>query len=27
MDKNLQRSVQEVSAGLDEYFRAHPVEP
>ena len=27
MDKNLQRSVQEVAAGLDEYFRAHPVEP
>jgi ABC-type uncharacterized transport system auxiliary subunit len=25
MDKNVQRSVQEVQAGLDEYFRAHPV--
>jgi ABC-type uncharacterized transport system auxiliary subunit len=24
MDKNLQRSVQEVAGGLDEYFRAHP---
>ncbi|MGB7847516.1 MAG: ABC-type transport auxiliary lipoprotein family protein [Candidatus Acidiferrum sp.] len=26
MDKNLQRSVQEVQAGLDEYFRAHPIQ-
>jgi ABC-type uncharacterized transport system auxiliary subunit len=26
MDKNMQRSVQEVQAGLDEYFRAHPVQ-
>lgn len=26
MDKNLQRSVQEVQAGLEEYFRAHPVD-
>ena len=26
MDKNIQRSVQEVQAGLDEYFRSHPVE-
>jgi ABC-type uncharacterized transport system auxiliary subunit len=26
MDKNVQRSVQEVQAGLDEYFRSHPVE-
>jgi ABC-type uncharacterized transport system auxiliary subunit len=25
MDKNLQRSVQEVQAGLDEYFKAHPI--
>lgn len=25
MDKNVQRSVEEVQAGLDEYFRAHPV--
>ena len=25
MDKNVQRSVQEVQAGLEEYFRAHPV--
>jgi len=25
MDKNLQRSVQAVQAGLDEYFRAHPL--
>jgi ABC-type uncharacterized transport system auxiliary subunit len=24
MDKNLQRSVQEVQAGLEEYFKAHP---
>jgi ABC-type uncharacterized transport system auxiliary subunit len=24
MDKNLQQGVQEVQAGLDEYFRAHP---
>jgi ABC-type uncharacterized transport system auxiliary subunit len=24
MDKNVQRSVQEVQAGLEEYFRAHP---
>jgi len=26
MDKNLRRSVQEVQASLDEYFRAHPVQ-
>jgi ABC-type uncharacterized transport system auxiliary subunit len=26
MDKNLQQSVQEIRAGLEEYFRAHPVE-
>jgi ABC-type uncharacterized transport system auxiliary subunit len=26
MDKNVQRSVQEVQAGLEEYFRAHPVQ-
>jgi len=26
MDKNLQRSVQEVQAGLDEYFKANPVQ-
>jgi ABC-type uncharacterized transport system auxiliary subunit len=26
MDKNIQRSVQEVQAGLDGYFRNHPVE-
>jgi ABC-type uncharacterized transport system auxiliary subunit len=26
MDKNLQRSIQEVASGLQEYFRAHPVE-
>jgi len=25
MDKNVQRSVQEVQAGLEEYFRSHPV--
>jgi ABC-type uncharacterized transport system auxiliary subunit len=25
MDKNVQRSVQEVQAGLEEYFGAHPV--
>jgi len=25
MDKNVQRSIQEVQAGLEEYFRAHPV--
>jgi len=25
MDKNVQRSVQEMQAGLEEYFRAHPV--
>jgi len=25
MDKNVQRSVQEVQAGLEEYFRAHPL--
>jgi ABC-type uncharacterized transport system auxiliary subunit len=25
MDKNVQRSVQEVQTGLEEYFRAHPV--
>ncbi len=25
MDKNVQRSVQEVQAGLEEYFRAHPI--
>jgi ABC-type uncharacterized transport system auxiliary subunit len=25
MDKNLQRSVQEIQAGLEEYFKAHPV--
>ena len=24
MDKNVQRSVQEVQAGLEEYFRANP---
>ena len=24
MDKNVQRSVEEVQAGLDEYFRANP---
>jgi ABC-type uncharacterized transport system auxiliary subunit len=26
MDKNVQRSVQEVQAGLEEYFRIHPVQ-
>jgi ABC-type uncharacterized transport system auxiliary subunit len=26
MDKNIQRSVQEVAAGLGEYFRAHPLQ-
>jgi ABC-type uncharacterized transport system auxiliary subunit len=26
MDKNIQRSVQEVEAGLQEYFQAHPLE-
>ena len=26
MDRNVQRSVQEVQAGLEEYFRAHPVQ-
>jgi len=26
MDKNLQRSVQEVQAGLEEYFKANPVQ-
>ena len=26
MDKNVQRSVQDVQAGLEEYFRAHPVQ-
>jgi ABC-type uncharacterized transport system auxiliary subunit len=26
MDKNLQRSVQAVQTGLDEYFRAHPLQ-
>jgi len=26
MDKNLQRSVQEIQAGLEEYFKAHPVQ-
>ena len=26
MDKNIQRSVQEVQAGLEEYFRAHPMQ-
>jgi ABC-type uncharacterized transport system auxiliary subunit len=26
MDKNIQRSVQEVASGLDEYFRAHPIQ-
>jgi ABC-type uncharacterized transport system auxiliary subunit len=26
MDKNVQRGVQEVEAGLEEYFRAHPVQ-
>jgi ABC-type uncharacterized transport system auxiliary subunit len=26
MDKNVQRSVQEVGTGLEEYFRAHPVQ-
>jgi ABC-type uncharacterized transport system auxiliary subunit len=26
MDKNIQRSVQEVAAGLEEYFRAHPLQ-
>ncbi len=26
MDKNVQRSVQEVQAGLEEYFRANPVQ-
>ena len=25
MDKNIQSSVQEMRAGLEEYFRAHPV--
>lgn len=25
MEKNVQRSVQEIQAGLEEYFRAHPV--
>jgi uncharacterized protein (UPF0548 family) len=24
MNKNVQRSVQEIQAGLEEYFRAHP---
>lgn len=27
MDKNVQRSVQEVQGGLEEYFRSHPVTP
>ena len=26
MDKNVQRSVQDVQTGLEEYFRAHPVQ-
>ena len=26
MDKNLERSVQEIQAGLEEYFKAHPVQ-
>jgi hypothetical protein len=26
MDKNLQRSVQAVQTGLEEYFRAHPLQ-
>jgi len=26
MDKNVRRSVEEVQAGLEEYFRAHPVQ-
>jgi ABC-type uncharacterized transport system auxiliary subunit len=26
MDKNVHRSVQEVQAGIEEYFRAHPVQ-
>jgi ABC-type uncharacterized transport system auxiliary subunit len=26
MDRNIQRSIQEVQAGLDEYFRAHPLQ-
>ena len=26
MDKNVQRSVQEVQAGLEEYFHAHPLD-
>lgn len=26
MDKNVQRSVQEIETGLDDYFRAHPVQ-
>ncbi len=26
MDKNIQRSIQEVQAGLDEYFRANPLQ-
>ena len=26
MDKNIQRSVQDVQAGLEEYFRANPVQ-
>lgn len=26
MDRNVRRSVQEVQAGLEEYFRAHPVQ-
>ncbi len=26
MDKNIQRSVQEIQAGLEDFFRAHPVQ-
>ncbi|MGB2634101.1 MAG: ABC-type transport auxiliary lipoprotein family protein [Candidatus Acidiferrum sp.] len=26
MDKNIQRSVQEIQSGLDEYFRANPIQ-
>jgi ABC-type uncharacterized transport system auxiliary subunit len=26
MDKNVQRSVQDIQAGLEEYFRAHPIQ-
>jgi ABC-type uncharacterized transport system auxiliary subunit len=26
MDKNVQRSVQDIQASLEEYFRAHPIQ-